>query len=114
MSSQMLPKYASKLGLTSRSDILTPASEYLLQLERSSKMQQMQLTSSCLAVLALNLAAKRCGISKPASDWCKLAGVRGQKQYANCLKNAEDELGLQEAITVEDVCVKMGCTQFRR
>lgn len=88
MSSQMLPKYASKLGLSDRKEVLKSASDFLSRLESSPKVRQMKLSSSCLAVCALHAAARRAGGGGAGSarEFRRLAGVASAKAYTQALK----------------------------
>lgn len=43
----------------------------------------------------------------------KLSGVKSKAQYNTLKENSASSLGVQKYLTVEEVCVKLGCPQHR-
>jgi hypothetical protein len=112
----LLSTLAHKFGLGDRQDILSSAHEFLRQLESSSKVRAMQqhgFTATATAVVAINLAAEKAEKRIDSKTLVKIAGVK-KANYVGFYRAVEKELGLENVPTVEEMAVRLGCSQIRQ
>lgn len=107
-------KYAKGLNVADQKDILLKAEDLYHRISAESKFSALKLSGSCQTVISLHLASKICG--RPIQDLksiTKSAGLSKVK-YQNVLRNVESALDLEEVISIDEICVQLGCSQIRQ
>ncbi|TRY72484.1 hypothetical protein TCAL_01047 [Tigriopus californicus] len=107
-------KYAQRLNIAEHKDILQKAEDLCQQISAESKFSVLKLSGSCQTVISLHLASKVC--RRPIQDLkliLKSAGLSKVK-YQNVLRNVESALNLEEVLSIDDICVQLGCSQIRQ
>jgi len=101
-------------SLCARAGLPPGLKDRALELQRmlTAKNSAMGVSSMTQAVLCLHLAATQAGHSVDTKSMVKLAGMKTKPLYCSAYNTAESVLGLEQAVSVQEVAVQIGSSHL--
>lgn len=101
-------------SLCARAGLPSSLKDRALEMQRmlAAKNSAMGVSSMTQAVLCLHLAATQAGHSVDTKAMVKLAGMKTKPLYTSAFNTAESVLGLEQAVSVQEVAVQLGASHL--
>ncbi|XP_046849654.1 origin recognition complex subunit 6-like [Xenia sp. Carnegie-2017] len=109
MSNSILAIFSRKMNIVC-DDVLRKADEFqrIVEVRCGSSLSSLNLTSTAIVVICLEIAANSSGLSTSRDTSIQLSGLT-KKFYCNAYKTVESILGQEKRISLQDLAVMFGC-----